>query len=149
MIKFLTSPRIGRADFLFGVIGIAAVWIAAAYLLTGQLSLMLNLGIKSRIEQIGAQPVSITLLSLVCDLLLFWFVIRRLRDGGFSGWLSLGLLVLPLAGAFGGLLALGVLLALVFIPGTIGPNRFGPDPCGWNSREHFDEQQRHLKSGDI
>jgi uncharacterized membrane protein YhaH (DUF805 family) len=46
-------------------------------------------------------------------------VARRLHDVGYSGWLQL-INLLP----FGSL----VLLVLMALPGTPGPNRFGPGP---------------------
>ena len=46
--------------------------------------------------------------------------IRRLHDQNMSGWWAL----LNLIPYLGGL----VLLVLMLIPGTKGPNRFGPDP---------------------
>ncbi len=53
--------------------------------------------------------------------------VRRLHDCDMSGWWYLGLLV---AGAipFVGLLASLALFVLMVLPGTAGPNRFGPDP---------------------
>ncbi len=139
----------GRGDFFFGVLGIAVVWIGVTYLLTGQLSLLLNLGFKWKPGVIGVEPVPITLFSLVCDALLVWFMVRRLRDSGYSGALVLGFLILPFVGSLGGVFTLVGLVALVFLPGTIGPNRFGPDPRGWTSRAHYEEQQRRLKSGEL
>jgi uncharacterized membrane protein YhaH (DUF805 family) len=53
--------------------------------------------------------------------------IRRLHDRDMSGWWYLGLTVagfIPLIG-FAASIALFVLMVL---PGTAGPNRFGPDP---------------------
>jgi uncharacterized membrane protein YhaH (DUF805 family) len=78
---------------------------------------------------------------------------------GRSGWWVLTLPALTLlslvAGsstALGGalipLVLIAVLLAywlaLLLWPGTIGPNRFGPDPRGWDSRAHYDAQRQRL-----
>jgi uncharacterized membrane protein YhaH (DUF805 family) len=48
--------------------------------------------------------------------------VRRLHDRNLSGWLVLMLLV-PYLGPL-------VILVLMMLPGTRGPNRFGPDPRG-------------------
>jgi uncharacterized membrane protein YhaH (DUF805 family) len=94
------------------------------------------------------------------DLLVIALMVSRLHDMGRSGW---WVLAWPLAGAatwalaatahaglagpLGASLALAMLagwLALLLWPGDIGPNRFGPDPRGWTSREHFDAQRAAL-----
>jgi uncharacterized membrane protein YhaH (DUF805 family) len=53
--------------------------------------------------------------------------VRRLHDRDMSGWWYLGLIVasvIPLVG----LAASIALFVLMVLPGTDGPNRFGPDP---------------------
>jgi uncharacterized membrane protein YhaH (DUF805 family) len=45
------------------------------------------------------------------------FVVRRLHDMGYSGWLAMGVLLLPV-----------VLLLLLLLPGTPSTNAYGPDP---------------------
>lgn len=50
-------------------------------------------------------------------------MVRRLHDVNLSGWILLGVLV-PLVN-----LLVGIGLFIVcFIPGTVGPNKYGPDP---------------------
>lgn len=51
--------------------------------------------------------------------------VRRLHDQNLSGWLVLMLLV-PYLGQI-------VILVLMLLPGTRGPNRFGPEPHGRSS----------------
>ena len=54
-------------------------------------------------------------------------VVRRLHDRDMSGWWYLGVIVasmIPIVGMIAGL----AFLVLMFLPGTPGPNRFGPDP---------------------
>lgn len=52
-----------------------------------------------------------------------WIVAaQRCRDFGWTGWAVL-ITLLPAVGWLFG-------LALIFIPGTLGPNRYGPDPLG-------------------
>jgi uncharacterized membrane protein YhaH (DUF805 family) len=62
--------------------------------------------------------------------------VRRFHDRDMSGWWYLGFIVasiIPLVG-FVATIALIVLMAL---PGTAGPNRFGPDPLGQADPEVF------------
>lgn len=52
-----------------------------------------------------------------------WIVAaQRCRDFGWTGWAVLITLLPAIGWLFG--------LALIFIPGTLGPNRYGPDPLG-------------------
>jgi uncharacterized membrane protein YhaH (DUF805 family) len=54
-------------------------------------------------------------------------VVRRLHDRDMSGWWYLGAIVASMI-PFVGILASLALLVLMFLEGTKGPNRFGPDP---------------------
>ncbi len=88
----------------------------------------------------------------VLGLVFLWLAVRRFHDQDRPGWLALvptgvGLaasLGLPIPGIVSLLVFLGFLIAL-FLPGTIGPNRYGPDPRGWKSPEHYRDQQRQLR----
>ncbi len=54
-------------------------------------------------------------------------VVRRLHDRDMSGWWYLGVIVasmIPFVGFIAGI----AFLVLMVLPGTPGPNRFGPDP---------------------
>lgn len=53
--------------------------------------------------------------------------IRRLHDRDMSGWWYLGLTLAGLIPIIGFLASIA-LLVLMALPGTPGPNRFGPDP---------------------
>lgn len=82
-------------------------------------------------------------------LVFLWLAVRRFHDQNRPGWLALipagvaiaASLGLPVPGAVALVLFLGFLVAL-FLPGTIGPNRYGPDPRGWKSPEHYRDQHR-------
>lgn len=53
--------------------------------------------------------------------------VRRLHDRDMSGWWLLGAYVLSLVPVIGFLASIALLVVFV-LPGTPGPNRFGPDP---------------------
>lgn len=85
--------------------------------------------------------------------LVLWalFAAMRLRDFEVSGRWAWLLPICAVAaghlGAVGGVLGLALMLAglpLFFWPPDRGPNRFGPDPRGWDSLEHFERQRREL-----
>lgn len=148
-MRALVTARMGRANFLFGILGLAIAWVAAQFALSGWLNLMLELGPKTRFEAFGTAPPLLLAAALALDIALFWFVARRLRDIGVPGWGALGLLLVPLFGSVGLILLIGGLIALVALPGQIGPNRFGPDPRGWTSRAQYDAQGERLRSGKL
>jgi uncharacterized membrane protein YhaH (DUF805 family) len=95
----------------------------------------------------------------VYDLLLMMVAVARLHDFDRRGWWALGFIALA-AAASGtalapvpwasfaslaiGYLALPTWLVLLAWPGGIGPNRFGPDPRGWQSTEQYAEQAKRL-----
>lgn len=63
-------------------------------------------------------------------------VVRRLHDRDMSGWWYLGFIVasmIPLLGMVAGI----ALLVILFLPGTEGANRFGPDPKDPYNEEVF------------
>ena len=63
-------------------------------------------------------------------------VVRRLHDRDMSGWWYLGAAVasiIPLVGFIASI----AFLVIMFLPGTAGPNRFGPDPKDPHSSEVF------------
>lgn len=62
--------------------------------------------------------------------------VRRLHDRDMSGWWLLGLfigVVIPIINFIAGI----AYLVLMFLPGTVGPNRFGEDPKGQAAAETF------------
>ncbi|MHA6316804.1 DUF805 domain-containing protein [Altererythrobacter sp. CAU 1778] len=72
-------------------------------------------------------------------LILLWIVaiiipsiavtVRRLHDRDMSGWWYLGFFVAGFI-PFVGIIASIALLVIMLLPGTPGPNRYGPDPKG-------------------
>jgi uncharacterized membrane protein YhaH (DUF805 family) len=62
--------------------------------------------------------------------------VRRLHDRDMSGWWYLGVIVASLIPILNIIVAIGFLV-LMLLPGTPGPNRFGPDPKDPTSAEVF------------
>ncbi|MCA1661854.1 MAG: DUF805 domain-containing protein [Novosphingobium sp.] len=62
--------------------------------------------------------------------------VRRLHDRNMSGWWYLGVIVASLIPIVNIIVAIGFLV-LMALPGTAGPNRFGPDPKDPTSAEVF------------
>ena len=116
---------------------------------------------KERPELLALVVLARPWIPLVLSLIFLRLSVRRINDQDRPGWIALvaaalGLVIvptgfgiaftapiLPLPPAAALLLVVGYLVVL-FLPGTIGPNSYGPDPRGWRSREHYLEQQRAL-----
>jgi len=78
-------------------------------------------------------------------LVLWWLItfipslavtVRRLHDRDMSGWWYLGIIVLSMLPLIGIVASIGFLV-LMFLEGTRGPNRFGPDPKDPTSADVF------------
>jgi uncharacterized membrane protein YhaH (DUF805 family) len=81
------------------------------------------------------------ILEVILSIVPGFVIAQRLRDFGWSGWVAL-LAIIPFSnGIIGGLVAMVIggfitlvgaiiVLALCFVPGDVGPNRYGPDPLG-------------------
>jgi uncharacterized membrane protein YhaH (DUF805 family) len=117
-----------------------------------RLDLTINLGFRfNAIEQIGFLPVWRVALEVAFDVALATVAVARLHDASYSArWLAAILALtaaslLPGAGSLA-FVALIAWVAIIFLPPSVGPNRFGADPRGWTSREHFDAQQRDLSA---
>ncbi len=62
--------------------------------------------------------------------------VRRLHDRDMSGWWYLGAVIGGMIPYLGFLVSIAFLV-LMALPGTPGPNRFGPDPKGMGEAETF------------
>lgn len=142
--------RLSRNDFFFWLLGINIIFGAVDWWAFGRLNLTLNLGIRfDALQHLAVQPVWRTLLEVAVNLLLAALAIARLHDASYSArWLavSVGLAAasqLPFAGSLAAIVLLSW-IAIFLLPPSTGPNRYGPDPRGWKSREQFEEQRRDL-----
>lgn len=109
--------RFGRIQYLAYSMGISLPFMLAFGLL-GAVSAAMGENAKIVID------VGTIVLYAIFLPFSFIFVIRRLHDFNWSGWASL-LIIIPIVNAIFG-------LALLFVPGTKGANKFGqpPRPAG-------------------
>jgi uncharacterized membrane protein YhaH (DUF805 family) len=124
---FSASGRIGRVRYLAWMMGLNLVFFAALAVVTGLFGVLAATGgsveggwddpagAAGQIMSAGLGVVSLVLYVAVL-VLSFMFVVQRSHDFNMNGWFSLVILV-PL-----------VNLVFFLIPGTAGPNRFGPPP---------------------
>jgi uncharacterized membrane protein YhaH (DUF805 family) len=114
---FSLSVRRNRKSFVLAFTGLYAFLVCVALVLG-------SLGVPQRVFYaimiVFAIPTAVVTYTLSG---------QRLRDIGVTGWLAL--LWIPLGmlpDPFGAALALAFTIVLVFVPGTQGDNRYGPDP---------------------
>ncbi len=149
------GPRLRRTDFVFAVFTINLAWVAALYFALGGLSLMLQLGPRSVFTRWGTEPLELSAINFAFDLVLASLAWRRLQDANLPGWYLVAAIILlwlmalvPALSIAASVAALVGLLALLFLPPSVGPNRFGKDPRGWKSPEHQAEQKERLAKGE-
>lgn len=114
-IKILSaSGRLGRVRYIGYSIGIFILIGFASVLIMGGLGAVF--GESNEIVAI----VGVITMMLVMGFFTIILAIQRLHDFNSSGWLSI-IAIIPYVGSL-------FVLALMVIPGTLGPNRFGPIP---------------------
>ncbi|MGX7925174.1 DUF805 domain-containing protein [Tsuneonella sp. HG094] len=122
--------------FLFNVIVYAVLAILAFGVLGAQVELDPNNPLSIYAGLFSGAGLLILLYALATLLPNIAVSVRRLHDRDMSGWWYLGIMVasfIPLVG----MLASIAYLVLMALPGTPGPNRFGPDPKGEGEAEAF------------
>jgi uncharacterized membrane protein YhaH (DUF805 family) len=136
--------RTSRSTLFGFLVASALLWLAIWFVLLGRVRPTTDPSVAA------ASLHWLRALQLALDLIFLWLAVRRFHDQDRPGWIALiptalGAAMaagLPIPGSVALLLVLATLVGL-FLPGTIGPNRYGPDPRGWKSREHYNEQQQH------
>lgn len=112
---FDLTSRIGRLRYLAYGVGLWLLLMVGVLLGAALVTVSTPLGYAV----IGVVYVALIVLSIA-------FGVRRLHDQDKTGWLML-LMIIPIAN-------LVLLVFLLFLPGSIGENRFGPQPppnTGW------------------
>lgn len=139
------SGRSRRKEFwMFALLNVIVTFVILALMLAGGVSF-------SAMTAPGAGPEAMAqafgpMFWIGFGLLMLWglavfipniaVVVRRLHDRDMSGWWYLGLFGAQLI-PFVNFLASIAFLVLMLLPGTVGPNRFGPDPKDPASAEVF------------
>lgn len=130
------SGRSRRKEYWMFVLFIAIIYfVLAAIMMAGGFSLaaMTNPELAASgaaaapgaLFYVGAGLLGIFVLAILIPSIAV--VVRRLHDRDMSGWWYLGAIVAGMI-PFVGFLASIALLVVMCLPGTPGPNRFGPDP---------------------
>ena len=134
------SGRSRRMEYwMFALLNVIVMTVIVTLLFAGGISL-------SALEG-GAAPEAPGVLFWVGGLLMvLWVlaiivpsvavVVRRFHDRDMSGWWYLGFIVLSMIPVVG-FIATIAMLVIFCLPGTPGPNRFGPDPKDPASAEVF------------
>jgi uncharacterized membrane protein YhaH (DUF805 family) len=138
--------RTSRTTFVTWVVGLAVAQAALTFAFLGSVPALSprSFGQLDRHPIVLAFEVAATIVLLVLQA-------RRFHDQDRPGWIALTSIALWVAGvivpSLGGLGLIVVLayVAALFLPPTVGPNRFGPDPRGWRSPEHRAEQDEQLR----
>ncbi|NKJ71445.1 DUF805 domain-containing protein [Rhizobium leguminosarum bv. viciae] len=104
-------------------------WFQLFYLLVGIALLIANVLINGDIFSQQSNTFSVIggLLSIAVFVPQVCLQVRRFHDRNISGWWYLGLLlscIIP----FVGIISLPAIFIINLLPGTEGPNKFGPDP---------------------
>lgn len=144
--------RYGRGTILLWLVLGSIGFNVLDFIVFKHLSLMINVGFRfDALSNYASVPVWRTAAEIAFDIALLVIAIGRLHDVERSAWWLAALVMIPLFAALIDVPAIAFLalvgwVALLFWPGTIGPNRYGPDPLGWGSREQFDAQKRALEA---
>jgi uncharacterized membrane protein YhaH (DUF805 family) len=143
--------RAGRGTMLLWLILGSVGFAALKFYCFHRLDLSILFGFRfEAIALPAAYPLWYVALEAIFDLALLVVVIARLHDIEKPGWWLLGLVALDAAAGLLGMAALSLValllwIALIFWPGTFGPNRYGKHPLGWESREQYEAQMRALR----
>lgn len=113
---------------------LGGIMIAGGFPLASLSNPMVQPEASGAIFYVGAGLLGIYMLAILIPSIAV--VVRRLHDRDMSGWWYLGVIVasmIPFIGFVAGI----AFLVLMLLPGTPGPNRFGPDPKDPASAEVF------------
>ena len=125
---FAASGRLGRMRYVVYAFGLTMLSYLAIAVVGGILAAIMG-GFENASANSGATML-LGLLAMVVMLFILVmtviYAIRRLNDINASGWFVL-LFLVPIVNLIMGLL-------LVFLPGTKGPNKFGPRPVANSGR---------------
>lgn len=139
------SGRSRRKEFwMFFLLNVIVTMVVVAFMFAGGFSMSALTAPGAGPEMMGQAFGPVFWVGM--GLLMLWslavfipniaLVIRRLHDRDLSGWWYLGFFAAQLV-PFVNFLASIAFLVVMLLPGTPGPNRFGPDPKDPASAEVF------------
>ena len=143
-MKMFRKTRISHTDFIFTMIGLSIAWsFLQYYILSERFAATEPTSDMKDIKIYGAVALQIAL-----SIYTIFLLSQRLRDANKPLWI---VLIILLAIGFAGyihiifmMISFLMLIIIALLPGTIGPNKYGPDPRGWESKEHYDAQEKRL-----
>ncbi len=121
---FSSAGRASRKTYWLTSLALTAVYGVTCALLVIVFAVTVKTDANGTITQFGAPAIAATIVAIILFGLFVWTLlvvaIRRCHDHGRSG-MFLFLNFVPLANTW-------LLVEQAFVPGTIGPNQYGPDP---------------------
>jgi uncharacterized membrane protein YhaH (DUF805 family) len=150
------NPALRRIAEKLGLMGrTKRTTLLLYFIVVGAARLAWSLAAFREARRGGLSPETLATLTIVLPwidlgarLVFFWLAVRRFHDQDRPGWLALAPalilasdLLFPVPPLVALLVLVGFLVALL-LPPTVGPNRYGPDPRGWRSPEHYAEERR-------
>jgi uncharacterized membrane protein YhaH (DUF805 family) len=121
---FSARGRAARKTFWLTNLGITAVYAVACGIIAAVLMATVQTGDNGTITHFGPPAIAATAVGVLIQPFFIWTLlavaIKRCHDHGRSG-VFLFLSFVPLANTW-------LLVEQAFVPGTVGPNPYGPDP---------------------
>lgn len=135
------SGRSRRLEYwMFALLNLIVIAVLMALMFAGGLPTQALENPAAGMPPFGALMIVAGILMLIWFIVIFIpsiaIVVRRLHDRDMSGWWYAGLIVASFI-PFVGFIASIAFLVIMLLPGTPGPNRFGPDPKDPTSAEVF------------
>ena len=134
------SGRSRRMEYwMFALLNVIVTGVLMAIIFAGGFSLSAMQGgaapeAPGALFWLGAGLIGLWALAVIVPSIAV--TVRRLHDRDMSGWWYLGFVVLSLVPVVGFLASIAMLV-IMLLPGTPGPNRYGPDPKDPTSAEVF------------
>ena len=118
---FRLSGRRNRKSYFLFALSAFTLMAVVALLAVAQMGMLRSGDMSKHMAELGMGGMAIVGVVLLAISVAGWLVAaQRCRDFGWTGWAVLINLIPYVGWLFG--------VALLFIPGTYGPNRYGPDP---------------------
>ena len=117
--------RVRRSSYFWGALAACALWSSLAVSGLHAMNINIDDGLDSfgwRMTPSPIEALAVGALALIALWSSLALTVKRWHDVGVTGWFSI-LSLPPFANGV-------VFILLCLLPGTTGPNRYGPDPRG-------------------